>query len=346
MLEIKHLLLEVTRQCNMSCKHCMRGDAEDVSMKYDVINCIFQDVRHIEHLCLTGGEPSLAPNVIRQIVYRAKHWGCRIDSFFCATNGKVYSKQFAEALKDLYKYCTDKEHCKLTVTLDQFHSNAANESLKEYRKLPFYSRVYEHGNISPYSILNEGRARANGIGGSEIPLKRHLYNYSLHGVRFKLDDTVYINACGDVVLNADLSYKNQTEYRIGSLADDNLPHILLSSLCGYKLDNNKNVFRISFSADANTVSPLEIEDERYFKDEIKAFGAYHQVIHNLHITPVNLQFGEIPEELRLLDITSLENELADNQLEETKITYMQGEKNIGSVRVCVEYFPLEDMQDG
>lgn len=31
-VKLKHLLLEVTRRCDMTCRHCMRGDAEDLSM--------------------------------------------------------------------------------------------------------------------------------------------------------------------------------------------------------------------------------------------------------------------------------------------------------------------------
>ena len=69
-LELKHLLLEVTRQCNMACRHCMRGDAENLSMSDTIIDRIFRDTRKIGHLCLTGGEPSLAPRVIMEILYR------------------------------------------------------------------------------------------------------------------------------------------------------------------------------------------------------------------------------------------------------------------------------------
>ena len=92
LLHLKHLLLEATRKCNMACPHCMRGDAEDLSMDYAVLDRIFEDTRQIDHLVLTGGEPSLAPYVIQQIVYRARVWKCSIHSFFCATNARIYSQ--------------------------------------------------------------------------------------------------------------------------------------------------------------------------------------------------------------------------------------------------------------
>ena len=40
----------------MACPHCMRGDAEELSMDYAVIDRIFEDVRQIDHLVLTGGD--------------------------------------------------------------------------------------------------------------------------------------------------------------------------------------------------------------------------------------------------------------------------------------------------
>lgn len=96
LLHLKHLLFEATRKCNMTCQHCMRGDAEDLSMDYAVLDRIFEDTRQIDHLVLTGGEPSLAPYVIQQILYRARVWKCSIHSFFCATNARIYSQPFCE----------------------------------------------------------------------------------------------------------------------------------------------------------------------------------------------------------------------------------------------------------
>ncbi len=346
LLEFKHLLLEVTRKCNMACAHCMRGTAEETDMDYAVIDRIFQDTRHIGHLCLTGGEPSLAPYVIQEILYRARRWKCRIDSFFCATNAKVYSPEFADVLAELYFYCTDKEHCTLTVTTDQFHEPADPEALTQYRQLPFYRPVYEHSRIAPYSVLDEGRAKRNGIGQSEIPIKGCIYQYALSGLRIVCDDTVYINAKGDVLLNADLSYKNQTELRIGKLDENDLPHILVTALYTCRFSRDTQVFRVCLHSAAGTIAPLKLDDERYFRDESTAMGAYHQIIHNLSITPVNPEFGEPPDKLCLTVAPLPAEELAENRLAETELIYMEGKKKIGSVRLYVEYFPLEDMQHG
>lgn len=341
LLKLNHLLLEVTRKCNMSCRHCMRGDAEDVSLDYTVIDRIFQDTRYIGHLCLTGGEPSLEPYVIREILYRARRWDCRIGSFFCATNAKVYSPEFADALTELYFYCTDKGKCVLTVTSDQFHEVADPEALNSYRVLPYYRPVYEHKQIAPYFILDEGRAKENEIGRSKIPIKGLLYDVKFRSFDFTCGDAVYINAKGDVLLNADLSYKSQNEFHIGNLLKYGLPHILLIAMYSCRFSRGEQIFRISCQAEAGTIAPVKIEDERYYGDESAVLSAYHQMIHNLHITPVNPDAGKTPKDFSFAVEPFAKNELPENRLAETKIVYTtNGSKRF--VRMFVDRLPLED----
>lgn len=341
-LNLKHLLLEVTRKCNMACRHCMRGDAEELSIDYAVIDRIFQDTRHIEHLCLTGGEPSLVPHVISEIVYRAGIWRCTIGSFFCATNAKVYSQPFVNALTELYRYCTNEKRCVLTATIDQFHEEADSQALELYRMLPYYHPIYEHGQIPPYSILEEGRARENGTGQVKIPIKGYVYDADYTGFRCTFGDSIYINAKGNVLLNADLSYKSQTEFSIGNLNNDDLPHILMTALYIPRFQNGTQVFRISCKSDAGTIAPVEIVDKRYFIGENAAMGAFQQMIHNLQITPVNPAFWKAPETLKLSVKPTEIGEISDNRLCETVIAYQDADREIGCVHIYVEYFTLED----
>ena len=341
LVKLNHLILEITRKCNMSCRHCMRGNAENVSMNCDVIDRIFQDTRYIGHLCLTGGEPSLEPYVIREILYRARRWDCQIGSFFCATNAKLYSPEFSDVLTELYFYCTDRDNCILTVTTDQFHEPSDSEALKVYRNLPYYRPVYENTQIAPYSILNEGRAKENGIGRSEIPIKGQLYEITFHDFYFICKDIVYINAKGDVLLCADLSYKNQNEFCIGNLSDDNLPHILLTALYPCRFSKGEQVFRISCQAEAGTIASVKIEDERYYGDESAVLSAYHQMIHDLYIMPVRQEVRVIPEDLSLTIEPLPKSELPEERLAETKITYnANGNKRF--IRMFVDRFSLED----
>lgn len=342
LLHLKHLLLEVTRKCNMACPHCMRGNAEDLSMDYAVIDRIFEDTRQIDRLVLTGGEPSLAPHVIQQILYRARVWKCSIHSFFCAVNAKTYSQPFVDTLCGLYDYCKHPEHCTLTVTTDPYHEQIDPAVMERYRALPFYRPVFEHGGTLPYPILEEGRAKENGIGQSEIPIKGSIYDADFTGFRFVCGDTVYVNAKGGVLLNADLSYQRQEEFCIGNLTEDSLPHILSTVLYMPQFHRGTRVFRIRTEADAGTIAPVKLEDRRYYLKESAAMGAFHQIIHNLQITPVDPDMEKIPDGLRLTVEPKDVKELPDSRLCETAVTYWAHKKKLGTVHIYTEHFPLED----
>lgn len=65
---IKNMSIEITRRCNMSCAHCMRGDMQNVDLSHQDIRNVLKYVKDIHSLTLTGGEPSLNPEAIRYIL--------------------------------------------------------------------------------------------------------------------------------------------------------------------------------------------------------------------------------------------------------------------------------------
>lgn len=329
----------------MSCRHCMRGDSENISMNYEVIDRLFKETRYIHHLCITGGEPSLAVDVIKEILYRARYWGCKIDSFFCATNAKECLHEFSDVLTELYFYCAKRENCGLTVSKDQFHSKASKEAIQLYSRLPYYSSVYEHGEISPYCILNEGRAKESEIGCFEIPRQKYIYNYSMLGLNFKFNDMIYINAKGDVLLDADLSYESQSKLSIGNLLEEKLEVILISSLYKNELPKDRNVFRVRLNADARTITEFKFKNDSYYSNENIAMGSFSHIIQNLPYTPKMPKQMVPPDNLRLEVQIVPEDELFKYQLAKAEIIYRENGTEIGSVNVVVEYFPLEDMNN-
>ncbi len=215
LFKFKNLMLEVTRQCNMQCAHCMRGEAQDVKMTQEVISKLLSSVTEIEHLTITGGEPSLVPEVIGWIVKYIRTKNIKLGSFFCATNARKYSDSFVEHLNDLYILSENRNNCVLAISVDQFHENQSQKAMEYYRSLPYYRSEKEKYYIPKGEILSEGRAAQNGLGRFQIPAQSHIYEYLLHVCRFDVGDRVYINALGDVLLNADMSYESQEKYKLG-----------------------------------------------------------------------------------------------------------------------------------
>ena len=67
-INIYSLSIEITRQCNMCCIHCMRGDAENVNLDPNILNSFLKQVKDITTLTITGGEPSLVPEIMIKLL--------------------------------------------------------------------------------------------------------------------------------------------------------------------------------------------------------------------------------------------------------------------------------------
>jgi len=71
--------LEVTRNCTLACEHCLRGDAQAVNMDLEVIEKIFNNVRGIGTLLLTGGEPLIAVQQLEKIIELIKKKNIKVN---------------------------------------------------------------------------------------------------------------------------------------------------------------------------------------------------------------------------------------------------------------------------
>ena len=63
-MNIKHLMIEMTRECNLKSEHCMRGDAQNITITPEIIDKTLDNIETIFSLTLTGGEPFLHPDMI------------------------------------------------------------------------------------------------------------------------------------------------------------------------------------------------------------------------------------------------------------------------------------------
>ena len=55
----QYAVIEVTRRCNMQCRHCLRGDAQNVDISNEIIDRFFDgfaDGAVIENVVFSGGE--------------------------------------------------------------------------------------------------------------------------------------------------------------------------------------------------------------------------------------------------------------------------------------------------
>lgn len=303
-INFRNLVLCITHDCNGACDFCMRGEPQEKIMDSNIIAKIFSQTSNIKRLLITGGEPSMYPEGISWINYYAKLYGCKIGSFFCTTNGLEYSEELVNALNELYSYCMDKGLCELALSIDQFHKAPNEKAILEYKKLPYYSNSKNKGRISNTEILSEGRAKQNGIGRYNNPSVKEIYDYSLRGFDINIGDDVFINAYGDIVLDADLSYENQSERRIGNVFDGELYDVLKEHF--YKIPDHwiiedvKSFYKISLKGDINTFRIEPLEEDSYYELPQEASVTYRSILRNIRMCPMDFTEKIVPDDLELI----------------------------------------------
>jgi organic radical activating enzyme len=223
-LQVQDLILEVTRRCNMVCRHCMRGQMQQLDMNRQVVDRLLESVDSIDGVTFTGGEPLLNVSIIRYFTDELMRKGISLGHFFVVTNGKKFDRDFVDCLIDLYDYCSndDDDMCGLEISQDQFHEEV--EIPKLYKALKFFRPDARKENYRFDSILKSGLARLNGIG------RRKSYRTSW-SIESYDDETirpemVYIAANGNVYHDCDASYYQIDKYNSGNVLKESLVDIV------------------------------------------------------------------------------------------------------------------------
>ena len=249
------LILEITRRCNMACSHCMRGNAENIDMNRTIIEQVFSQVSNIDVLTFSGGEPSLCPDNILFALECVKKYGIYVGYVYIVTNGKEVSDAFLQACREWHVYCmgckiktngligfrdakyvinelhseSDIMGCIVALSMDPYHEYIPTDNLIRLSSLPILvTDKYEEFELDK-EILDEGRAKENGIGDQKYTAARKyaygkdaniLYfdNISEDGLCVFVDE-LYINAEGGILKYCDYSYKSQEDHILGHVSD-------------------------------------------------------------------------------------------------------------------------------
>lgn len=218
MVTIDKLMIEVTRKCNLKCEHCLRGEAQNISMCKEYLESFLSNVRRIRSLGFTGGEPTLPEGIkvindFADIVSKNK---IEIYDFWVITNGKEWRQEINKAFNRMYDLVDGK--CLVEFSRDQFHYNAKsgrdifswnieqNKTIVDGIKSRKFDIVQRVDYLEPKQILSSGRARQNGIGS---------YRWKPGYMRFLeknntiWGDTVYVNCKGNVIWGCDHDYLSQ-----------------------------------------------------------------------------------------------------------------------------------------
>ena len=168
-MDIEELHLEVTRNCTLECEHCLRGDRECLYMGLSVIDKVFENVKSVRNLLITGGEPLLAIKQLEEIAYIIENTDIKIDSILLITNGTVLSDRILNVLRTFQKHT----RLSLRMSADIFHMmeiekrgltelREKNLRILKSQKFKDFSE-YGENKESEFETLLDYKGRARGL---------------------------------------------------------------------------------------------------------------------------------------------------------------------------------------
>lgn len=218
---MSYLAIEITRRCNQECQHCMRGDAIDSDLRPSVIDRIVDVINSAEFpdmdVLLTGGEPFLRPDIIRELLHRCP------SAYFCVvTNGTIVTPEALVAAAEILERCAQfdekRDHGPIAYSNDQFHIPA--HPVWKRLGVPMRNVHYDAERIVP-----AGRALANGFG--------NLWE----GVRD--DSIITITTTGFVVLGCCYEYGKETV--IGDIYECDVAAEMRQSSCAHRKSDSAKI---------------------------------------------------------------------------------------------------------
>ena len=221
-MEIRNLVLELTRRCQLSCSHCLRGEAQPLDMPEHTMAVLITQLDSISTLTFSGGEPSLRPKAMA--FFRELCVAARVDvgSFFTATNGVDIKDEFVLELLRWRALCEDKEGCLVRVSEDYFHQECYG-----YRRLSIEDTIL--GGLSFLEKSNEGDDYGvssrepgyvnQGRAVEHLPGGRELIEHAIEDREDFDDADIYVNVLGQVINGCDWSYENQAKHILCDVQD-------------------------------------------------------------------------------------------------------------------------------
>ena len=206
-LNVRTLLLELTRQCNLECKHCFRGESEMEYMKVNIIEKVLKNTARVNTFLLTGGEPFLATAQLKKITEILSMDRMNIEDLIIVTNGTILTDEIINMLFIM----NEKTNLEIRISNDKFHELELKRLKLEEKKqqnvkcLKIYFNVSEEISYNNYFFVDKsGRA-------SNLTQK----------------DLDYINSIGDtsikyVFSNNLILEKYRERYPLPKIIEDNI----------------------------------------------------------------------------------------------------------------------------
>ena len=128
----EELLMEITRYCNLDCRHCFRGESQNAFMSTETIYNLLTNLDEINKLVLSGGEPFMAVKQLNDVADAIHRNGIKVNEISIITNGTILNTEVIRALEKLQMVCKE---LKIRVSNDKFHQMELEKRQLKNRRL-------------------------------------------------------------------------------------------------------------------------------------------------------------------------------------------------------------------
>ena len=164
---VNNLVVEIGRWCNMTCRHCFKGERERLAFNPDYIDKFLDNIYLVNHLYFCGGEATFYIDEMVQILEIFKSKNVPINQLKVNSNILVKSEKFVEFLNNAKIY-TIQPKIELIISNDKFHlenmvkmgidDNKYKENKNWYKKELKDNIVLNENSGSNLRLTLEGRA--------------------------------------------------------------------------------------------------------------------------------------------------------------------------------------------
>lgn len=218
-----HLGIELTQKCNLNCSHCFRGEMKNTNITKEILEKIFDEIKYVNVLDLSGGEVFLGYEQLKMLLEIAKEKGTTIDYCSMLTNGTIYDQRIYDLLDEYFG-----DNYQVAISNDDFHDKSIQRIYShnlDSSKNPFlYPRnindIKENMLLhldNPHNIgfqrvsrhlINNGRAKFLDTPKKEFEAIGYYYSYFKDDVLL-VGPIIFIGADGYISdINSDIEKRN------------------------------------------------------------------------------------------------------------------------------------------
>jgi hypothetical protein len=227
------LIIEVTRRCNLSCSHCLRGYSQQLDIDNKYITNILEQIKkndiNLSDVTFSGGEPTLNLSAINHFIAECKRLNITYGMFYIATNGNNLGIDFIHTCLELYAIAENKEYCQVSLSNDIQHDYIEDSELELIKGLKFFDKKHEDDNYDYYR--HGGIREGNFLENYPENVGRTQSVYEFDDYTDWEDHTFYLNCKGSIIDGCDWSYDTQ----------DNNKDVFVCNVKNFTKWFNKNV---------------------------------------------------------------------------------------------------------